>query len=181
MFVEIRPGRLGLEQCCYTQGKTAWGLMIEAPGGRNLGSKLLRTPTGDIALETLIRLKPDVVILTATQQVRGIALGYRGNESEANAALGALMARPGFAAIAAKAHACVFAMHRQFYNSPFNIVALEYLARALYPQRFAQLTPDATYRELIARYTDIPAVPFLFYLQRNHLGQATCTSGTVPQ
>jgi iron complex transport system substrate-binding protein len=183
VFVEIRAGRLGLEQCCYTQGKTAWGLMIEEIGGRNLGSTLLRTPTGDIALETLIRLKPDVVILTGTQQVRrgarGIALGYRGNESEAQAALGALMGRPGFAAIATNPHACVFAMHHQFYNSPFNIVALEYLARALYPHRFAHLAPDATYRELIARHTDIPAVPFLFYLQRNQLGQDQCTAGAV--
>jgi iron complex transport system substrate-binding protein len=66
-------------------------------------------------------------------------------------------------------------MYHHFYNSPINIVALEYLARALYPQRFAALAPDATYRELIARYTQLPAAPFLFHLQRTHLRLGRCT------
>ena len=71
--------------------------------------------------------------------------------------------------------ACTYAMHHQFYNSPFNIVALAYLARVPYPQRFAHLDPDASYRDLVARYTDLPAAPFLFYMQRHSVGQDRCT------
>ena len=84
------------------------------------------------------------------------------------------MSRPGFRATARSPQACVVALYHQFYNSPLNIVALEYLAQALYPQRFAQLAPDASYRALIARYTTLPAAPFVFRLQRNHLGQTAC-------
>jgi len=178
VFIEARAGRMGGQQCCYTQGNTAWGTMVAALGARNLGTALLRIPTGDVALETLIRLKPDVYIMTGTQQVRrgtrGIKLGYGGSAPEATAAMAALMARPGFRATARDPRSCVYALHHQFYNNPFNIVALEYLARALYPQRFAHLDPDASYRDLVARYTDLPATPFVFHVQRNHLGQDRC-------
>jgi iron complex transport system substrate-binding protein len=36
VFIEVRAGRMGAEQCCFTQGKTAWGIMIAALGGATL-------------------------------------------------------------------------------------------------------------------------------------------------
>ncbi|MNW12073.1 hypothetical protein D3C71_2096700 [compost metagenome] len=64
------------------------------------------------------------------------------------------------------------AIYHQFYDSAFNIVALEYLARMLYPQRFAQLQPQATYRHVLQTFTALPDAPFVFDISRNFAGQA---------
>ncbi|MES2531044.1 MAG: ABC transporter substrate-binding protein [Pseudomonadota bacterium] len=176
VFIEIRAGRMGLDQCCYSQGKTSWGLLIAAVGGRNIATRLLSGATGDIPLETLIRLQPDVYLMTGTQRIRrgahSVPFGYGASEDAAQAGISALMARPGFSATAKAPGARVHALYHQFYNSAFNIVALEYLAQALYPQRFAELTPDATYRELIARFTTLPDAPFVFRATRAYSGAA---------
>jgi len=65
-------------------------------------------------------------------------------------------------------------MHHPFYNSPFNTAALAYLARVPYPQRFAHLDPDASYRDLAARSAGVPAAPFWFYMQRHDVGRDRC-------
>lgn len=181
VFIEIRAGRMGLDQCCYSQGRTSWGLMIAAMGGRNIGTRLLPGATGDIALETLIRLQPDVYLMTGTQRIRrgahSVPFGYGTSEADAQAGIAALMRRPGFAATARREGACVHALYHQFYNSAFNIVGLEYLAQTLYPQRFAALSPDATYRELIARFTTLPDVPFVFRASRGYAPGGACNAG----
>lgn len=178
VFIEVRAGGLGLDQCCYSQGKTGWGLLIDAVGGRNIASQLLAGATGDIALETLIRLQPDVYLMTGTQRVRrgarSIPFGYGAPTDEARSALAALMARPGFGATGQKPGACVHAIHHQFYDSAFHIVALEYLAQALYPSHFTDLRPDETYREVLRRFTTLPDTPFLFHLSRAYADGAPC-------
>jgi len=180
VFIEIRAGRMGLDQCCYSQGKTSWGLMIAAVGGRNIATRLLPGATGDIALETLIRLQPDVYLMTGTQRIRrgahSVPFGYGASEADAQAGIAALMRRPGFASTSRREGACVHALYHQFYNSAFNIVGLEYLAQALYPERFPALSPDATYRELVARFTTLPDVPFVFRASRGYAPGGACAS-----
>ena len=180
VFVESRAGRMGLEQCCYSQGKTAWGLLIEAVGGINLASQLLPGITGDIALETLIRLRPDVYLMTGTSQVkRGaqtIGFGYGASREEAQAALARLMRRPGFSLLGQGPAACVHAVYHQFYDSAFNIVALEYLAKILYPLRFAHLQPADTYRHLLQTFTALPDAPFVFDIRRGFSDRACAES-----
>jgi iron complex transport system substrate-binding protein len=181
VFIEVRAGRQGLEQCCYSQGKTAWGHLIAAVGGRNMASQMLLGETGDISLETLIRLKPDVYIMTGTQRIRtgarSIPFGYRGSMDEAQSGIAALMGRPGFKSVAPGPQACVHAFYHQFYDSAFNLVGMEYLAQALYPARFAGLSPDQTYRDMIARFTELPDVPFVFRARRGYGSDGACTDG----
>lgn len=101
-------------------------------------------------METLIRNKPDVYVMTGTARVRAgahvIPFGYGATQQRARQAMALLMNRPGF----------------------------EYLARALYPQTLGQLDPDATYRRILATYTDIPDAPFLFETRRAFDGQGAC-------
>ncbi|SAI21235.1 ferrichrome/ferrioxamine B periplasmic transporter [Bordetella ansorpii] len=178
VFIEARAGRQGLDQCCYSQAETSWGKLIGQAGARNYASLLLRGATGDIAMETLIRNKPDVYVMTGTARVRAgahvIPFGYGATQQRARQAMALLMNRPGFARIARRPGDCAVGFYHQFYNSAFNIAGFEYLARALYPQTLGQLDPDATYRRILATYTDIPDAPFLFETRRAFDGQGAC-------
>ena len=167
VFVEIRAGQAGNFDCCYTQGNTGWGLMVEALGAVNIGTQYLRGRSGSVALETLIRSKPDVYLMTGTQRVRNgvnaIPFGYTVTPAEVQRQMRVLLQRTGFASVARDSHSCVAGIHHQFYNSVFNVVGLEYLAKAIWPEAFSDLDPDASYRRVVEQFTRLPdQTPFVF-------------------
>ena len=166
VFIEARAGRMGLDQCCYTQGDTTWGRLIEAAGGRNLGSELLRGRTGEVPIERLIHDKPEVYLMTGTPQNRKgsrlIPFGYGAEPDTTRTALQALMARQGLSWAANAPQACVYAVTHQFYDTPLNIVAVEFLAKVIHPALFPEIDADRSYRELVERYTHLPDTPFVF-------------------
>ncbi|GAB0116301.1 ABC transporter substrate-binding protein [Acidisoma sp. 7E03] len=160
VFVEALAGRADAGGCCFTHGDFGWGLLVQAVGGRNLGSSLLKTPSGDVSVEALIAAQPDVVVMTG----RGpggamLGFGYGANAPAIGRTFTSLEARTGLSALHAVQQRRVYGLYHPFYSSVFNIVALEYLAKFIYPQAFADLDPGATYRSLVAQFTEIPAAP----------------------
>lgn len=176
VFIEVRAGQAGNQECCHTQGHTAWGLMIEALGAENVGSRYLRSRSGSVALETLIRARPDVYLMTGTQRLRNgvaaIGFGYDATPPPIIRHMQQLMARRGFSSVAAGPGTCIGGIHHQFYNSVFNVVGLHYLAKAIWPEALADLDPDAQYRQVIRRYTMLPVeTPFVFAAQACFAGR----------
>ena len=169
VFVEARAGQAGAGGCCHTQAHAGWGLLIENLGAINLGSRYLRSESADVALETLILSKPDVYLMTGTQRLRNgvtaIPFGYGANAGRINSEMQRLMSRPGFSATASSTKACVQGLNHQFYNSVFNIVGAQWLAKIFWPDQFADLDPDAEYRTLIREFTSLPDMPFVFHKQ----------------
>jgi iron complex transport system substrate-binding protein len=163
VFVEALAGKAGLDACCFTHGATGWGALVTAAGGRNLGSELLPGATGTVAMEKLLALQPDVYVMTGSQwSTRGsqaLPYGYGSTPARVAAAFGALEGRTGFAALNAAHTRRVYGIYHQFYNHPYNIVALEHLARDFYPARFGALDPDRTYDQIIRRFTTLPPLP----------------------
>ena len=49
-----------------------------------------------------------------------------------------------------------YAIWHHYYNSPFNVVAVQVMAKWLYPELFADLDPQATLKALYARHQPIP-------------------------
>lgn len=169
VFVEARAGQAGGGGCCHTQGHSGWGLLSERLGAINLGSRYMHSESGDVALETLILSKPDVYLMTGTQRMRNgvgaIPFGYGADTVQITEQMQRLMSRPGFSAIARSPGQCVQGLSHQFYNSVFNIVGAQWLAKLFWPQAFADLDPDAEYRRLIRDFTTLPDVPFVFHRQ----------------
>lgn len=169
VFVEARAGQAGAGGCCHTQGHSGWGLLSERLGAINLGSRYLRSEAADVALETLILSKPDLYLMTGTQRMRkgvgAIPFGYGANAQRVRSEMQRLMLRPGFSAIAPSPQACVQGLNHQFYNSVFNIVGAQWLAKLFWPQAFIELDPDAEYRRLIREFTTLPDLKFIFHEQ----------------
>ena len=49
-----------------------------------------------------------------------------------------------------------YAIWHHFYNSPFNVVAVQAMAKWFHPQLFADLDPRATMATLYTRFQPIP-------------------------
>lgn len=165
VFVEALAGKAGLDACCFTHGKKGWGDLVEAAGGQNLGSKLLPGPTGSIAMEKLLAAQPDIYLLTSSQWTNkgsmAIPFGYGSSQARVDAAFGPLMQRIGFQQLKAYKTKQVYGIYHQFYNHPYNIVAVEHLAKDFYPAAFKSLNPNQTYQQIIQQFTHIPAEPVM--------------------
>jgi iron complex transport system substrate-binding protein len=153
------------DDCCMTFGPENFGKMVEIAGGMNLGSELLSGTFGAINPETIIARNPEVVIATggnwgALAPGGGwVGLGPGADLDEARRKLAALARRPAFAQTAAVANGRVHAIWHQFYNSPYQFVALQRIAGWLHPALFADLDPEETLRRLHERFLPLPYRP----------------------
>ncbi|WP_428945995.1 ABC transporter substrate-binding protein [Pantoea sp. FN060301] len=160
VFVEAKAGLGGLESCCFTHAHVGWGAMVEAVGAKNIGSELLPGATGDVSLEKVIAMKPDTYIISgaqwATNTNAAVPFGYNVTQAQVNAAFNNMKQRPGFAQVSAVSNGHFYGIYHHFYNHPYNIVGLEYLAKFIYPQQFTSLDPNQTWKEIVTQFTQVP-------------------------
>ncbi|WP_404978943.1 ABC transporter substrate-binding protein [Bosea sp. BE125] len=153
------------DDCCMTFGPENFGKMVEIAGGTNLGSELLSGTFGTINPETIVARNPEIVIATGgnwgTLAPGGgwVGLGPGADLDEAKRKLAALARRPAFAQTAAVANGRVYAIWHQFYNNPYQFVAIQRIAGWLHPALFADLDPEETLRQLHERFLPLPYRP----------------------
>ena len=168
VFVEAKAGQGGATSCCFTHGDVYWGKLVKAAGGDNLGSRLLPGATGDVTLETVISSKPDVYLMSGTQFPGSASIsppfgfGPRVQQAAIDKAMQQLLQRPGMAQLSAVQQGRVYGVYHQFYASAWNILAVEYLAQAFYPQAATGLDHAASTRALLGMtgLGDVPAILF---------------------
>ncbi len=169
VFIEAKAGLGGLDSCCFTHAHVGWGGLVEAVGARNAGSELLPGPTGDVALEKVIAMKPDVYIVSGSQWAQktnaAVPFGYGVTQAQVNAAFNHMETRTGFSELSAIKNHRFYGIYHNFYNHPYNIVGMEYLAKFIYPQSFGDLDPAQTYSDILQRFTQIPQGQGIFASQ----------------
>ena len=167
VFIEALAGNS--DACCFTHGHSGWGGLVEAVGANNIGSQLLPGASGFVSLEKIISMKPDAYIMTGSKRGNSqvLPLGYQVNPQEVNAQAQTLLARPGISEIPAVKAKRVYGVYHHFYNHPWNIVGMEYLAKDIYPQTFSALNPDDTYHYIVRHFTTLPDLPFVFSWQQS--------------
>ncbi|WP_246739493.1 ABC transporter substrate-binding protein [Martelella sp. HB161492] len=157
----------GYSDCCGTFGSDNFGLMVKLAGGHNIGSDFLPGYTGTINPEQVIASNPDVVVATGAnwghnEGISGfvnVGPGAAAVADDSRAALAKLMQAPAFTGTTAVADNNVHAIWHQFYTSPYQFVAVQRLAKWFHPDLFADLDPDATFREFSETFLPIPYAP----------------------
>jgi len=153
------------DDCCMSFGNENFGKMVEIAGGTNFGSTLIPGTFGTINPEAVVAANPDVVIVTGGNWgafVPGgawVGLGPGSDLIEARRKLAALAARPAFSQTQAVKNGRVHAIWHQFYNSPYQFVAIQEIAKWLHPELFADLDADATLKVLHERFLPLPYEP----------------------
>ena len=159
VFIERAAG--WNEECCRTWGRESLGLMIERAGGRNLAAEIIPGATGTINPEELIVRDPDVIIMTganwtqANPDVTAVSLGAGADDAAAQERLIDLAKRPGFEGLQAVQNGRFHSIWHQFYNSPYNFVALQAIAKWVDPEAFADIDPDDTFRRFHEQFLPV--------------------------
>ncbi|WP_311567888.1 ABC transporter substrate-binding protein [Photobacterium arenosum] len=150
------------QDCCMSYGPGNFGELIRAAGGRNLGSAFIDGNFGMLHPEQLITSQPDVVLVTGANwslyspSGDWIRLGPGVDIEDAHQHLTRLMGRPAYRTLPAVRKKQVHAIWHAFYDNPYNFIALQQIAKWLHPEKFEDLDPETTFRELHQRFLPIP-------------------------
>jgi len=131
----------------HTTGKSGLGSVIDTVGGRNIAAGVVPGALGDISVEYALSAKPDLYIATGNRQP-GLILGAGVSQQQARESLDKVLQRPEFASLDAIRNGKAHGLWHDFYNSPFNILAIEAMARWVHPERFADLDPAQTQSQI---------------------------------
>ena len=161
VFLESRVGLNDL--CCETMVNGMMGRFIDLAGGRNAAAGIVPGEVGTVNVEHLLTHEPDIYIGTATgaiataaQTPNRIVLGAGVTPEMARASLEHATRRTGIGDLAAVREKRAYAVWHHFYNSPFNVAAVQAFAKWFHPAAFADLDPEATMRTLYARFQPFP-------------------------
>lgn len=161
VFMERAAG-FDPNSCCTTFGNANLGVTLQEAGGINWGAARFPGLGGTVNPEALFTEDPEVIIGTGADWSegspgsRGVPFGYEATPARVQAALRALTERPGWAQLRAVRSKRFYSIYHQFYTSPAHLVALQVFAKWLYPESFADLDPDATWRAFHDRFSPIP-------------------------
>jgi iron complex transport system substrate-binding protein len=120
--------------------------MCVAAGGRNIAANL----TGSypkIDSEWLIAVNPDVMVKSAKDSYE--------NVTEPAIVLSEIASRPGWKYMRAVKNDRVYLLTSDIYTGPRYFVGVAYMAQWFYPDRFADLDPDAIHREYMERFQGV--------------------------
>lgn len=171
VFVERAGGYS--EDCCMSFGNENFGKMVEIAGGINMAKGIIPGTFGTVNPEQIIASNPDQIIITGGKwdaYVPGgnwVGVGYGADLKEARRKLEALTKRPGFTGVKAVENGNVHAIWHQFYNNPYQFVAIQEIAKWLHPDLFKDLDPEATFKELHERFLPLEYKPGYFVSLKN--------------
>ncbi|MDO5032769.1 ABC transporter substrate-binding protein [Corynebacterium sp.] len=146
----------GLKDCCATVKNSNLGDLVNAAGGHNIGDDLLDTESGDLTAEKVVAEQPELIIATGGSWAKDpekpevlphVELGYAATKEQAETTLAGLLRTPGFGTLNAPKEGELHAVYHQFYDSPFNVFALEQFAVWLHPEEFKDLDPAADFAD----------------------------------
>jgi len=154
----------GFMDCCTIAGDANLGKLVDAAGGHNVGPEILGTDETEITPEKLVEVNPDKLIVTGGEWARDpqkadafshVELGYQADEAAARESFGGPLHGPGMEQLTAPKEGDFFAVYHQFYDSPYNVFALEAFAKWLHPEEFGDLDPAKDFEDFNAEWMPI--------------------------
>lgn len=156
VFIELKAATA--EECCGTAGNGNMGDFIDLAGGINIAKGLLPGALGTVNLEKVIATNPDVYIasgaLGSDASGPGIKLGADVTSDVARNSLNSVLKRNGIDTLPAVKEGRTYAIWHSFYNSPYNVLAIQEFGKWFYPEQFkdidTQKTMDTLYKDFLA-------------------------------
>ncbi len=96
-------------------------------------------------LEKVLAAKPDIYIASGGKSpgsdAPGVVLGAQVTPEQAQASLQKILGRKGINTLSAVNTGHSYAIWHNYYNSPYNVLAIQSFAKWFYPEQFADLDP----------------------------------------
>lgn len=155
----IEFGREGAETVGNSYNKAMWGRILTLLGAENLAEGRIPGAWGPLNAETVIAENPDAIFLAASSWMtrpKAVKTGYGVDAALTRATLLPYLGRPGWKDLKAVRNGNVNAVEHGLSRTLFDIVAMQFIAKRLYPAALADLDPERTFRDIHAKYLPVP-------------------------
>lgn len=161
-------GRVGVSSaCCEAMARGMIADLVDAAGGDNIALSVVPGVSGMMNPEYLLEQQPDTYIATAVgskgmpkehpkDELPYVMLGAGVPNDFAEESLRQSLIRSNLTTLDAIKNKKVHALWHGFYNSPLNVVAVQVVAKWLYPDHFNKLNPSETLQKFFDEYQAIP-------------------------
>ncbi|HEV7257308.1 MAG TPA: ABC transporter substrate-binding protein [Bosea sp. (in: a-proteobacteria)] len=156
VYVEL--GRDGADTIGNSYNGTMWGAIVTTLGANNLATGKLPGPWGPLNAEAVIAGNPDLVLFASSSWVsktKAVRTGYEIKPEETRASLRPYAERPGWGDIKAVKAGEINAIEHGLARTLYDFTAMQYLAKRLYPEQFADVDPVANFRAYHEKYLPI--------------------------
>lgn len=156
--VYIELGQAGADTVGNSYSGTMWGKMLTLLGAVNVADGKLPGPWGPLNAEAVIADNPDLIFITGSSWVnkpRAVKTGYQATPEMTRASLKPYAERAGWANLKAVKNGEVHAIEAGLCRSLFDFVAMQYIAKRLYPDAFKDVDPEASFRRYHEKYLPV--------------------------
>lgn len=155
--VYVEFGNKGPAEYSFTYGKNMWGAMIPAAGGDNIAAPFVEW-WGPINPEQVLASKPDVVLISGRENNKdetALPMGQAVNADEARAKLKAFETRQGWSKLPAVQNGKLYGVYQGASRTLSDFAMVQYIAKELYPEQFADMDPIANYHAYYKKYLPV--------------------------
>ncbi|CAH0158422.1 Vitamin B12-binding protein [Pseudomonas sp. Bi70] len=156
--IYIEFGNKGPAEYSFTYGNNMWGAMAAAVGGDNIAAPYVKA-WGQINPEQVLVARPEVIIISGREDnsnPSALPMGPGVDQATARKQLQAFAARPGWAELPAIRDGRLYGVYQGASRSLGDFTMLQFIAKQLYPDLFADLDPMANYMNYYRKYLPIP-------------------------
>ena len=143
--VYLELGNKGPGEYSNAYGPYMWGELITTARGDSITRDVVKT-YGPVSPELVLSRQPEVIIITGAywaKQPDSLRLGYYQNAEDARARLNAFKTRDGWKDLPAIRGGRLYGIQHGLSRHIYDFVALQAIAKMLYPDVFADLDPEA--------------------------------------
>ncbi len=163
--VYIELGNKGAKEYGNTYTDIMWGQAIAIAGGKNiaLGQVGHWAP---LSPEYVISSNPEVIFLAGSywsKRKNALIMGFGVKSEETQARLAPYISRPGWKNLEAVKSGRVYSVYHGGARTLYDYAFLQYIAKALYPEAFADIDPIATHRKFYEKYLPVKAEGVFMY------------------
>ncbi|KKG14866.1 hypothetical protein EO98_03755 [Methanosarcina sp. 2.H.T.1A.6] len=147
--VYIECGMKGPSELYNTYGTFMWGALVENCRGENIANGVI-DEWGPLNPEYLLDKNPDVIIFTGSYwpaYEESLRLGYYSTKEESEKTLDPFTERAGWETINAVKSDRIYAIHHGLARDIWDFVAIQFIAKSIYPEEFKDLDPEANLKK----------------------------------
>ncbi len=152
-------GAAGVNEIGYTFGKNMWGAIATMAGGDNISAPYVEW-WGKLNPEMIIAADPQVIVMTGYETGStddSMLMGQGVEEKTAKQRLAGFKQRVGWSSISAVKHNRMYAAYHGACRTIIDGAMIQFYAKAMYPELFADLDPNQAYQNFYKKY--LPVTP----------------------
>jgi iron complex transport system substrate-binding protein len=157
--VYFELGQAGADTVGNSYSGTMWGKIVTLLGAVNVADGKLPGPWGPVNAEAVIADNPDLIFIAGSSWVnkpKAVKTGYEATADITRTTLAPYAQRPAWAGLNAVKNGQVHAIEHGLCRTLYDFVAMQYIAKQLYPAAFEDVDPAASFKAYHDKYLPVP-------------------------